>query len=185
LPWLLRTLQSSGPLKLIPRLWTLLRFIAALMTLHFLDVSAWAEFYFRQHCFPGRETAYYSSLTSYTTVGYGDVVISHAWRLLGGWKRRPECCCFGGLPHPLWPSSSASGRLERGSSRLPGRKVSYAERSPNMGKNSYYRFPLPFLVGARRERPLAPVRPRVPHHRAFTHRMTPILQECLFQFLEA
>jgi Ion channel len=26
------------------------------------------------------------SLMSYTTVGYGDVVLAHPWRLIGEWK---------------------------------------------------------------------------------------------------
>jgi voltage-gated potassium channel len=64
-------------------LWRMLCFFLALVTLHLLEVAVWAEFYSIQHCFPDRETAYYFSLQSYTTVGYGDVVIPHSWRLMG------------------------------------------------------------------------------------------------------
>jgi hypothetical protein len=34
-------------------------------------------------CFPSWETAFYFSTSSYTTVGYGDVVLSQWWRTLG------------------------------------------------------------------------------------------------------
>jgi hypothetical protein len=47
------------------------------------------------HCFPDRETAYYFSLTSYTTVGFGDVVISHPWRLMGGLEAINGVLMFG------------------------------------------------------------------------------------------
>lgn len=86
---------------------TLLRFFSVLLTLHFLEVAVWAEFYFLQHCFPDRETAYFFSLKSYTTLGYGDVVISHPWRLMGvrgsDWNT-PDWVVHGhhsDLPHPL------------------------------------------------------------------------------------
>jgi voltage-gated potassium channel len=61
----------------------ILRLFLVLPTLHFLEAAVWAEFYLMQHSFADRETAYYFSLKSYTTVGYGDVVISHPWRLMG------------------------------------------------------------------------------------------------------
>jgi hypothetical protein len=54
------------------------------MLLHALEVVVWAHFYMWQNCFTSRETAYYYSLMSYTTVGYGDVVIASPWRLMGG-----------------------------------------------------------------------------------------------------
>ena len=84
LPWFVRTFQQNRSLRFMRVLLTLLRFLSVLLTLHFLEVAVWAEFYFLQHCFPDRETAYYFSLKSYTTLGYGDVVISHPWRLMGG-----------------------------------------------------------------------------------------------------
>jgi Ion channel len=48
-----------------------------------LEAVIWAQFYLWKHCFSDRETAYYYSLMSYTTVGYGDVVLAHPRRLRG------------------------------------------------------------------------------------------------------
>jgi hypothetical protein len=54
----------------------------AIVLLHGLAVLLWAGFY-RSHCFPSWEVAFYFSASSYSTVGYGDVVLPSAWRLLG------------------------------------------------------------------------------------------------------
>jgi len=54
----------------------------AVMLLHGAVMLLWAGF-FRCVCFRSWETAVYFSGTSYTTVGYGDVVLPQQWRLLG------------------------------------------------------------------------------------------------------
>ena len=43
----------------------------------------WGLFYLAVGVVPDVETAAYFSLTSYTTVGYGDVLLAAPWRLLG------------------------------------------------------------------------------------------------------
>ena len=57
---------------------------SALITLHMLEVVIWAVFYFGNSLFQDFETALYFSITSYTTIGFGDVVLPRAWRMLGG-----------------------------------------------------------------------------------------------------
>ena len=52
------------------------------MLLHLTDITVW-EFYYSRGWFADFETAVYS-LGSYTTIGYGDVVLPQRWRLLGG-----------------------------------------------------------------------------------------------------
>ena len=93
--WILSTVQNFHSLAFAGALWVMLRFFLALVTLHLLEAVVWAEFYFMQHCFPDRETAFYFSLQSYTTVGYGDVVISHSWRLMGGLEAMSGVLLFG------------------------------------------------------------------------------------------
>lgn len=60
-----------------------IRVISLLLLLHLLEASAWAGLYWLTGALPDAETAFYFSLTSYTTVGYGDVVLPTEWRLLG------------------------------------------------------------------------------------------------------
>ena len=60
----------------------MVRFTTAMIILHVLEILLWAGFY-RWHCFPSWEPSIYFSATSYSTVGYGDVVLPQVWRMLG------------------------------------------------------------------------------------------------------
>lgn len=60
----------------------MVRFAGAMAILQTLEILLWACFY-RWRCFPSWETSFYFSTASYTTVGYGDVLLPHAWRTLG------------------------------------------------------------------------------------------------------
>jgi voltage-gated potassium channel len=53
-----------------------------IVVLHGLVILLWAGFY-RLRCFPSWERAFYFSATSYSTVGYGDLILPSNWRILG------------------------------------------------------------------------------------------------------
>ncbi len=55
-----------------------------IIILHVFETGIWAVFYVRRDLFADFETSLYFSLVSYTTIGYGDVVLPQNWRLLGG-----------------------------------------------------------------------------------------------------
>src|SRR3954447_22441797 len=57
---------------------------AVVILLHLAETGIWAAFYCWRGLFADGETAFYFSLGSYTTIGYGDVVLPQRWRLLGG-----------------------------------------------------------------------------------------------------
>lgn len=59
------------------------RVVSVLLVLHLVEASVWAGLYVIAGLLPDTETAIYFSITSYTTVGYGDVVLPASWRLLG------------------------------------------------------------------------------------------------------
>ncbi|MCI0682736.1 MAG: potassium channel family protein [Gemmataceae bacterium] len=59
------------------------RVVSILLLLHLAEASVWAGFYVIAGLLPDTETAIYFSITSYTTVGYGDVLLPASWRLLG------------------------------------------------------------------------------------------------------
>ncbi len=55
-----------------------------LMIAHILEMAMWAFTYRRYELFENFETAFYFSSASYTTLGFGDVLLPEAWRLLAG-----------------------------------------------------------------------------------------------------
>jgi len=53
-----------------------------LILIHAAEIAVWGLFYFWQECMPSLESAIYFSGVTYTTVGYGDLVLPERWRLL-------------------------------------------------------------------------------------------------------
>jgi hypothetical protein len=53
-----------------------------LILLHVMEVCVWALFYRFAHCFPDAESAFYFSGVTYTSVGYGDLLLPIRWRVL-------------------------------------------------------------------------------------------------------
>jgi len=56
---------------------------AGVLFLHVTQTSLWAVFYYAQDLFSDFETSLYFSMVSFTTLGYGDVLLPRKWRLLG------------------------------------------------------------------------------------------------------
>lgn len=54
-----------------------------ILLLHVIQTSLWAVFYYTQELFSDFETSLYFSMVSFTTIGYGDVLLPRHWRLLG------------------------------------------------------------------------------------------------------
>jgi len=53
-----------------------------LVLIHVAEISVWGLFYFWRGCLPDAESAFYFSAVTYTTVGYGDVMLPMQWRNL-------------------------------------------------------------------------------------------------------
>lgn len=64
----------------LPDLWLLIHLSWGIIVLHVVEILVWALFYLARGCMPDLETAYYFSSVTYTTVGYGDVLLSPQWR---------------------------------------------------------------------------------------------------------
>ena len=52
--------------------------------LHLFEVSVWAFLYFWRGAITDLNAAFYFSAVTYTTTGYGDVVLPEEWWLVGG-----------------------------------------------------------------------------------------------------
>jgi voltage-gated potassium channel len=75
----LRDTYRLGPVRSAA---LMVRFTSVMIGLHIVQILLWASFY-RWNCFPSWESAFYFSTTSYSTVGYGDLVLPPMWRNLG------------------------------------------------------------------------------------------------------
>jgi voltage-gated potassium channel len=60
----------------------MVRFAGAMTVLQIFETLVWACFY-RWKCFSMWEASFYFSAASYSTVGYGDVLLPQTWRFLG------------------------------------------------------------------------------------------------------
>jgi len=55
-----------------------------MILLHLLEITAWAFFYLWKNAMNDLPSALYFSAVTYTTTGYGDLVLPAEWRLIGG-----------------------------------------------------------------------------------------------------
>ena len=83
--WLLdRRERSKEQMGMLSYMLLLIVSFSVIIILHMVEIGIWAIFYSANSLFQDFETALYFSITSYTTIGFGDVVLPRAWRLLGG-----------------------------------------------------------------------------------------------------
>lgn len=64
--------------------WLLIRLAGLMVLLHLLEITVWALYYVWKSAIPDLASALYFSAVTYTTTGYGDIVLPEAWRLVGG-----------------------------------------------------------------------------------------------------
>ena len=83
--WLLdRRERTKEQMGMLAYMLLLIVSFSVIIALHMVEIGIWAIFYYAHSLFQDFETALYFSITSYTTIGFGDVVLPRAWRLLGG-----------------------------------------------------------------------------------------------------
>ena len=82
---LLRSLMKSRaapPTQTWPIVWRLISVTWWLILIHAAEISVWALFYLWAGCLPDAESAFYFSGATYTTIGFGDLVLPKPWRML-------------------------------------------------------------------------------------------------------
>lgn len=72
-----------SPLRFWPSTWFLIRITWMLIFIHLIEIVIWGVFYWLQGCMPDRESAFYFAGVTYTTVGYGDLLLPLQWRIMG------------------------------------------------------------------------------------------------------
>jgi voltage-gated potassium channel Kch len=69
--------------------------ISIALAAHLVEIALWAILFMMCGEFKAFGTAYYHSAVNYTTLGYGDVVMTPAWRLLGPLEAADGMLMFG------------------------------------------------------------------------------------------
>ena len=67
-----------------PATWMLICAAGWTLLLHLLQIAIWAFLYSWDKAIPNLSSAFYFSTVTYTTTGYGDVVLPEEWRVVGG-----------------------------------------------------------------------------------------------------
>ncbi|MBP1622500.1 MAG: hypothetical protein H6Q07_520 [Acidobacteria bacterium] len=74
--------SSALPIQMWPVVWLLIRVTLWLILIHLAEIAIWGGFYLWGGCLPDVESAFYFSGVTFTTVGYGDLVLARPWRIL-------------------------------------------------------------------------------------------------------
>ena len=72
-----------APTRFWPIAWLLIRLAWCLILIHLVEISVWGLYYLWRECLPDAESAFYFAGVTYTTIGYGDLVLKEPWRMLG------------------------------------------------------------------------------------------------------
>jgi hypothetical protein len=69
--------------------------ISFALVAHLIEIALWAVLFEMCGEFSGFGIAYYHSAVNYTTLGYGDLIMSPSWRLLGPMEAANGALMFG------------------------------------------------------------------------------------------
>ena len=88
--------------------------VLALFIVHAIEIWLWALVYIALGALPSIETALYFSTATFSTIGYGDVVLSSDWRLLGSLEGISGLLLIGWSTAYLVAASTRHGPLRVG-----------------------------------------------------------------------
>lgn len=74
---------GTPPQRLWPITGRLVWVACWLIMLHVIEIAIWGAFYLWQGFLGDAESAFYFSGATYTTIGYGDLVLAKPWRIFG------------------------------------------------------------------------------------------------------
>ncbi len=69
--------------------------LSIVLVAHLIEIALWAVLFIICREFPDFGTAYYHSAVNYTTLGYGDLIMTPSWKLLGPLEAADGMLMFG------------------------------------------------------------------------------------------
>ena len=83
--WALRRLRQIAIVPAFwPGTWLFIRVAVWIVVLHLAEIATWAVLYRWTGALADLPSALYFSAVTYTTTGYGDIVLPPPWRIQGG-----------------------------------------------------------------------------------------------------
>jgi hypothetical protein len=87
--------KKSRSEEWLPRIYLICGVVVMMFFVSILEVLVWALTYLALGAIQDLEKACYFSMVTFTTLGYGDVVLSERWRLLGSFEAANGIIMFG------------------------------------------------------------------------------------------
>jgi hypothetical protein len=75
--------RRTGTHRFRPWTWLFVRLAGWIVLLHLVEIGAWAALYAMSGAMPDLQSAAYFSAVTYTTTGYGDLLLPRGWQLVG------------------------------------------------------------------------------------------------------
>ncbi len=97
---LMRLLENTGPsffkqFRLFWKIPILIITVLGIFCAHIIQIWLWAFFYLASGSLTGLEEALYFSTSTFTTVGFGDIVLNKEWRLISSFQAANGFILFG------------------------------------------------------------------------------------------
>lgn len=67
--------------RIVTSAWHLSSLVWWIIVLHMVEITIWGLFYWWQECFTSADLAFYFAGVTYTTIGYGDLLLPVRWRM--------------------------------------------------------------------------------------------------------
>ena len=64
-------------------IWLFVQIAGLIVLLHLLEIATWAAVFLWNGAMPDWQSSFYFSAVTYTTTGYGDLLLPREWRLVG------------------------------------------------------------------------------------------------------
>ena len=87
--------KKGRSIKRLTRIYLVSGVVVMMFLVSVLEVLVWAITYLALNAIQGFEQALYFSMVTFTTLGYGDVVLAEQWRLLGSFEAANGIIMFG------------------------------------------------------------------------------------------
>jgi voltage-gated potassium channel Kch len=87
--------QKSPPTRRLRRIFLVSVVVVMMSIASLLEMLIWAITLLSLNAIQGFEKALYFSMVTFTTLGYGDIVLSEQWRLLGSFEATNGIIMFG------------------------------------------------------------------------------------------